>query len=185
MLLHPAIQWPICTGFGASNGYGAKMSPRHHCVSLVEPQHHIIDPTNPRSALDDGVEDRLHIGGRAADNAEHLSSRCLMLQRLAQFCIALLQFLKQADVFDGDDRLIGKRFEQLNLPLGERTNLCTANIDRFDGNTFAKERGTQHGPITFSEGSAIGIIRDDFQKIMDMDSLTVDKYTTTYRVTVD
>ena len=67
--------------------------PAQPYVTLAESQHHVIDPTNPRGALDDGVEDRLHVGGRAADDAEHLGRRRLMLQRLAQFCIALLSSL--------------------------------------------------------------------------------------------
>ena len=58
-----------------------------------ESQHHVIDPTNPRGALDDGVEHRLHVRRRAADDTEH-SARCrLMLQRLAQFRVALLSSL--------------------------------------------------------------------------------------------
>ena len=58
-------------------------------VPLTESQHHVIDPTNPGRALDDGVEDRLHVRGRAADDAEHLGRCRLMLQGLAQFRIAL------------------------------------------------------------------------------------------------
>ena len=71
------------------------MSPRNHSVPLAESQHHVIDPTNPGGALDDGVEDRLHVRRRAADDAKHLGRRCLMLQRLAQFRIALLDLLEQ------------------------------------------------------------------------------------------
>ena len=33
-----------------------------YTVPLAESQQHIINPTNPRGALDDGVEDRLHVG---------------------------------------------------------------------------------------------------------------------------
>ena len=88
------------------------MSPRNHSVALAESQHHVIDPTNPGGALDDGVEDRLHVRGRAADDAEHLGRRRLMLQGLPQFRIALLKFLEQADVLDGDHRLIGEGFKQ-------------------------------------------------------------------------
>ena len=65
------------------------MSPRNHYVPLAESQHHVINPTNPGGALDDGVEHRLHVRGRAADDAEHLGRRRLMLQGLAQFCVAL------------------------------------------------------------------------------------------------
>ena len=93
MLAHPAILWLINTDLDAANGYGTKMSPHNHSVALAESQHHVIDPTNPRRALDDGVEHRLHVRRRAADNAEHLGRCGLMLQRLAQFCIALSEFL--------------------------------------------------------------------------------------------
>ena len=58
-------------------------------VPLMESQHHVIDPTNPCRALNDGIEHRLHVGGRAADDAEHLGRCRLMLQGLAQFCVAL------------------------------------------------------------------------------------------------
>ena len=69
------------------------MSPRNRLVPLTESQHHIIDPANLCRALDDGIEDRLHVGGRAADDAEHLGGRRLMLQRLAQFGVALCRVL--------------------------------------------------------------------------------------------
>ena len=87
------------------------MSPRNHSVSLAESQHHIIDPTNPRGALDDGIEHRLHVGRRAADDAEHLGRRGLMLQGLAQFRVALLDLFEQSHVFDGDHRLVSKGLE--------------------------------------------------------------------------
>ena len=48
--------------------------------------------------------------GDQADDAEHLGRCRLMLQRLAQFRIALLQFFEQADVYDGDDSLGGEGF---------------------------------------------------------------------------
>ena len=85
MLAHPAILWLINTDLDAANWYGTKMSPRNQIVPLAESQHHVIDPTNLGCALDDGVEHRLHVRGRAADDAEHLGRRRLMLQGLAQF----------------------------------------------------------------------------------------------------
>ena len=88
------------------------MSPRNHSCSLTESQHHVIDPTNPGGALDDSVKDRLHVRRRAADDAEHLGRCRLMLQRLAQFRVALLQFFKQPHVLDGDDRLVSERLEK-------------------------------------------------------------------------
>ena len=116
------------------------MSPRNHSVPLAESQHHVINPTNPRGALDDGVEDRLHVRGRAADDAEHLGRRRLMLQGLAQFCVALLEFLEQPHVLDRDDRLIGEGFEKRDLLVGKRTNLRTTNRNSSNSISFAQER---------------------------------------------
>ena len=50
-------------------GMGPKWARETISVALAESQHHVIDPTNPGGALDDGVEDRLHVRGRAADDA--------------------------------------------------------------------------------------------------------------------
>ena len=38
-----------------------------------------------------------------------------MLQRLTQFCIALLDLFEQPHVLDGDDRLVGEGFEQSDV----------------------------------------------------------------------
>ncbi len=91
------------------------MSPRNMLIALAESQHHVIDPANLRRALDDSIEYRLHVGRRAADDAEHLGRRRLMLQRLAQFRVAFLDFFEQPHVFDGDHRLVGKGFEKSDL----------------------------------------------------------------------
>ena len=93
------------------------MRPRDKAGPFAEPQYHVIDPTNSCRALDDGIEDRLHIGGRATNDAEHLGGGRLMLQGFAQFRITLLQFLEQPHVFDSDDRLVGKGFEKRDLLL--------------------------------------------------------------------
>ena len=81
---------------------------------------YVVNTTNPGGALDDGIEHRLHVRRRAADDAEHLGRRRLMLQRLAQFRVALLQFFEQPDVLDSDDGLVGESFEKRNLFVGKR-----------------------------------------------------------------
>src|SRR5262245_53120837 len=109
MLAHPLILWLIDTDPDAPRGYGTKMSSRYHNVTVMESQNYIIESANPCRALDDSVQHRLHIRRRATDDAEHFGSCRLMLQRLAQLGVAFLDFLKQADVLDGDDGLIGER----------------------------------------------------------------------------
>src|SRR5262245_30171654 len=96
MITHPAILWRIDTyrDSATAKRYGTKVGPLNQSVPLAQSQHHVINPTNPCGALDDGVEDWLHICGRAADDAKHLSRCRLMLQRLTQLCIALLQLFE-------------------------------------------------------------------------------------------
>jgi hypothetical protein len=60
------------------------MSPHKHSVAIAESQDHIINPANLCRALDDRIENRLHIRRRAADDTQHFGRRRLMLQRLAQ-----------------------------------------------------------------------------------------------------
>ena len=115
------------------------MSARNHTVPLVESQCYVIDPTNPGGALDDRIEDRLHVCWRAADNAEHLRRRRLMLQRFAQFCVALAEFLEQSHVLNGDHRLVGESFEESDLLVGEWTDFRSADMNRSDREPFAKQ----------------------------------------------
>ena len=61
-----------------------------------------------------------------------------MLQRLAQFCVALLEFLEQSHVLDGDDRLIGEGFKKRDLLVGEGTDLGSANQDAPIGTPLAQ-----------------------------------------------
>src|SRR5262249_27007198 len=94
MLPHPARRWRVNIDLHDGKWYRTKMSPRNHRVPLGESQYHVINPTNPRRALDDRVEDRLHVRWRATDDAEHLGRCRLMLQGLPQLCVALLEFLE-------------------------------------------------------------------------------------------
>ena len=106
--------------------YGTKMSPRNRSIALAESQQHVIYPANPCGALDNGVEYRLHVCRRAADDAEHLGRCRLMLQGFAQFRIALLDLFEQPHVLDGDHRLVGEGLHQLNLSFCKRLDLRPA-----------------------------------------------------------
>src|SRR5688572_21794711 len=105
VIADPVILWLIDTDLDAANRYRPNVSTRHHGAPIAESQHHVIDPTNPSRALDDCIENRLDIGGRAADDAEHFGRCRLILQRLAQFGVALLDLLEEPDVLNGDDCL--------------------------------------------------------------------------------
>src|SRR6266545_2214916 len=126
MLTHPSALQFINADRFAGDGYRTKMSPDNVHITVPESQHHIINSTNLRRAFDDSIEYRLHVRGRAADDAEHLGGCRLMLQRLAQLRVALLDFFEESHVLDRDDRLSRKGVEQFDLLLGERPYLGSA-----------------------------------------------------------
>ena len=72
-----------------------------------------------RRALGDGVQHPLQVGGRPADDLQHLGGRRLLLQRLRQRAVALLQLGEQAGVLDGDHGLVGEGLDQGDLAVGE------------------------------------------------------------------
>ena len=136
------------------------MSSQNRSGPLVESQHHVINPTNPSRALDNGVEDRLHVRGRPADDPEHFGSCSLMFQSFAQFRVALLKLLEQPHIFDGDNCLVSKGLEKRDLLVGKRFDLCAPNYDNSDRDVFTKQRCGKYGPSPSLHSSSPGLRRE-------------------------
>src|ERR1043166_4333278 len=60
-----------------------------------------------------------------------------------ELVIFLLNFLKQANVFDGDYRLIGEGLHQLNLFFSKRFDKRTPDRDTTDGGSLSEQRHRQ------------------------------------------
>src|SRR5262245_56776812 len=71
-----------------------------------------------------------------------------MLQGLAQFCIAFLEFFKQPDILDCDHSLVREGLEKCYLLVRERTHLRATDHDRSNRNTLTHKRDGQPGPET-------------------------------------
>ena len=70
---------------------------------------------NRAAKIQEGLQHRLQIEGRPADDFEHIGSSGLLLERLAQL-------VEQPRVLDGDYGLVGEGGDQLNLFVGEGPN---------------------------------------------------------------
>src|SRR5215510_2764788 len=90
--------------------------------------------------LDQCIEHRFQIERRATDDLEHIGSRGLLLQRLAQL-------VEQPSVLDGDDGLSGEILHQLDLPIGERADGLPVNADSADQLIVFEHRYADHRPI--------------------------------------
>jgi len=91
-------------------------------IALDAIDHGVEGLAEPSGALRDGVEHRLHVGRRTADNAQDLAGGRLLFQGLADLGVSVcegavlfLELGEQAHVLDGDDGLVGKGLEQANL----------------------------------------------------------------------
>ena len=96
----------------------------------IEVQHAAVEGRDCRGtrleefcrAFDDGLEHRLHVGGRACDHLEDVGGRRLARQRL-------LGFVEQPHVFDRDHGLVGEMPQQGDLGFRERPDLLAVDGD--------------------------------------------------------
>ena len=80
----------------------------HGSFALAQIETPEIRSAQPGGGLDQCVEHRLQIEGRAADDLEHIAGRGLVFERFFEVAGALLQFAEQPRVFHRDHRLGGK-----------------------------------------------------------------------------
>jgi hypothetical protein len=90
--------------------------------------------------LQHGLEYRLKIARRAADNLKHVGRSCLLLKRLRKLSRALLLRLEEAHVLDGDGGLIGERRQKSNVLLLERSHLSASDQNGAKRALFVDQR---------------------------------------------
>jgi hypothetical protein len=90
----------------------------------------VLGRAQPRRGFDDGVENRLQIGGRPADHIENVRSRRLVLERFLKAGGSILDLVEQPNVLDGDDRLVCESLEKCDLLVGERADLHPPDNER-------------------------------------------------------
>jgi len=104
-----------------------------------------IGAAKPRGGFGHCVQHRLHIGGRAADDVQHVAGRSLVFERFFEVAGASLQFAEQPRILHRDDRLIGKGAHQFDLPLGERLHSVPPETDRAEHLPLAQQRHPKSG----------------------------------------
>ena len=59
---------------------------------------------------------------------QNLARRRLLFQGFGEIAVAILQFLKQPHILDGDHRLVCEGFQKRNLLIGKRTDFSPPDI---------------------------------------------------------
>ena len=110
-------------------------------VAFPKPHDAIVGFCQPRPVGQHGLEYGLKLARGAADDAQHLRSRSLLLQRFAQL-------IEQPGVLDGNDGLSRKVFHQLNLLVGEWADLLAVYDDSADQLIVLEHRHSDRGSRT-------------------------------------
>src|SRR5262249_41921529 len=107
--------------------------------------------TKSRCVLKKGSEYWLEIKRRAADDLEHLTGSCLLLQRLSnlrvglgQRTILLLQLREQPHILDRDHGLVSESLEQGKLRVGKWARVGPSDGDRADRFPGPQHRDRHH-----------------------------------------
>src|SRR5579872_1242307 len=99
--------------------FGADVGPRHATIEEDVTVAHAERSRGGAAEIDGGgdecLEDRVEIKSRAADHLQHIRRRRLLGERIFEVARAHLNLVEQADVFNGDDRLIGEGPNQFDL----------------------------------------------------------------------
>jgi len=106
-----------------------------------------IGAAEPGGRFNHGVQHRLHIRGRAADDLQDVAGRGLVFERFFEVARAGLQFAEQPRVFDRDDRLVSERAHQFDLPLGVWLHSIPRETDRAKHGPLAQQRRSKAGTI--------------------------------------
>src|SRR5215813_6677035 len=112
----------------------------------------------PCSVLCNHVEHRLNIGRRTSNDTQDLTRRGLLLQRLSQLAVTILQFLEQPHVLDGDHRLVRKGCDKLDLLVGERPCLRATECDDAQQVVSTEHRHPQRCPIWLHLPGRVGVL---------------------------
>src|SRR6266852_37645 len=133
----------LLKGFGGEVVLGDLMD--HLAIELKERAEETV--AEPHGTSDDRVEDRLDVGLRAADDAQDLRRRCLLLQSLGQVAVASLQLLEEAHILDSDHGLVCEGLEELGLCIAERDCLLANDVDCADRGVATQHRDRKDAAI--------------------------------------
>src|SRR5262245_52235984 len=83
-------------------------------VSVIQVQRAELGTTKPSRVREHGLEHRLQLARRAANDTEDLGCRSLLLERLGELARARLHLVEQPHVLNRNHRLVGEGGHQLD-----------------------------------------------------------------------
>src|SRR5262245_3719251 len=123
---------------------------RHMNVSVTHASTYVTHIRNAQASrgLRDGIKHGLKIELGSADRAEHLADRSLIFQRFRKFPRARLYLLEQPRVLNGDDGLVSKGHDQLDLLVRKRPYSVSCDRDHTNWISITQQGNSEDGPKT-------------------------------------
>src|SRR5712692_6932145 len=112
-------------------------------LAIEPPNGSLPGGAEPCRVLNQRLQDRVKIEGRAANHLEDFARRRLLVQRLREVAVSPLEFREQTHVLDGDDRLISEGLQQFDLPIAERKDSAPPHPHQPEGRAVSKQRYTE------------------------------------------
>ncbi|HSF48819.1 MAG TPA: hypothetical protein VLA73_10705 [Burkholderiales bacterium] len=109
-----------------------------HLPTARKPYPAAFGPTQQAGPLGHRLQYRVHVGRRAADHAQYVRGRSLLLERF-------LRLIEEAHVLDRDHRLVREGFDQVHLAIGEGPHFAAPDGDDTDQLVFTDHRDRQDG----------------------------------------
>ena len=116
-------------------------------LAIVEPDPAVAAVAQPERARRDDVEDRLGVRLGATDRAQDLARGRLPGEGASQLGVTRVQLREQANVLDGDDRLVGEGPDERDLLFGEGPRLLAPAEDDAERHPVAEHRHGQKRPV--------------------------------------
>src|SRR5262249_54356250 len=148
-------------------------------ITVPQQNCHVIGDTKAACNARDRVEHRLKVEFRAADDRQHLADRRLILQRFRELMAALRELararlfrLEQPRVLDGDHGLIGERFEEFDLSVGEGAGFPACDENRPNDLSLANHRYAEAAPVAARRCRLLLLVARIRGKVRDMHDRT-------------
>src|SRR5262249_42544252 len=120
------------------------------------------------------VENWMNVRRRLADDAQNVAGRGLFVECHGQLAIARLKFLEQPHILDGDDRLVGERFQQRDLAVRKEPGLRARYNDDADGCAISQQWDVDAAAMAYCARKASkAILRVDFD-VWDLHDCTLE-----------
>ncbi len=116
------------------------------CVSFWAMDSSAVRLAEACCGLDEGIEHRLQIESRAADDLQHVGGGRLLSEGFSQFLCARLHFVEQAYILDRNHRLVGKCRDQLDLLISEWLHGSSDKTYHSNWSPLSQQRNAEHGP---------------------------------------